>query len=1285
MSSPIVKFIEFKLRIRADNPRLLEGLDAWLNVGVLSDEQVRQICQEYLSEPLPPQPTVLDEISPSATSEESSNLDASVPIRQPQRNRNLSGLPNHLFQSLKAEFSVRWLLFLGLFMVLVSSGVLVASRWQELPTLGQYGVLFAYTLGFGVATIWPGLNSRLPLTSETLKWVTLLLIPLNFWAIDGLGLLYSTPVISAFCILILTLITILINPSLSTREPQRIFLQRSVILNQLGLSYLQLGWKIPHVPLIALYLGIIATGIVTFYRRQDSEQIRLNSRENLPLFFCLVPLVFLWWRVIFVLNLDLSQLGLAFGLTGGLFYLYSSVWFQRCGYLILLAGWLVSLENQPQQALAVSGIALGIFGINLKQFWRKQDLALIFMTGLQTHWLIWRLIPLETQQKILEISLKITQSPVQPWVLLGLVGLIYLVFMLALADWIYQSEHPKLSKVGERLTLNYGAILTFISLFDPVVRTLNLLISTVILIVYTSRQPLRVFLVYLTHLTGLLTLGSFIELFFPQLPLETWGILSILFMLTEWIFYIIFSRQQRLTFPNYILNSAWYLGLGLAGLSYQFFYSHSTYNLDYFCQNLTCKGLSQWGIIWLITPAALTTISRLIPPRRQLAAKLSILAAIMVQLLVFRIPGIRLISWGVATGLMVANTYYLQNTLAAIITVGFGLTFYGFLVWETVPNLTFAGGLVVLAIALNSLWIFQAIFYRLSTSLSRLYVTAIESWTPILWGVQIFGLTGYAVGIYWQLLTPNTLAVLATILSITAVIIRLLNNPQTENSQDSQSSLIYVLGWEVELLMAHTLSFTENSLFNLSIANLILGLMTQILGEYWQRRNRIHHLSNPWQILPLFYGIFGAVLRSSASSFDNWTGISWLILALIFLGIGRRRPQLKPLTYIGVFGVSLSSYQLLFYNLDSVPIADQLIAFAGLGTTIVYVYRLLSTQLIRYLHLTENEIKSIAHLHWAVSSCFLIISQPLPSQSNPWLSLGIGLFLTRYAVFQARYNSNSKEAEFWVYIGCLEAATIAYFISEVLNLEGFLIPWAGAIVSIIAYFLYFLPWESWGWQIQPWRRVAIYIPAFTVVLTTVIGESNLELSWYISTLTAFILYLVLAQFSRKIQLTYFSVGLINFAYYHWLLSTQYDLSALADSFLPGLSLLYFAQVDPFLQHPQQKLPRHWIRILGIGTICFAALLTSEGSGLVAGFISLIAIFIGLGFRIRAFLYVGTATFLVNAINQLLILNSIYSFFKWIVGFIVGLVLIWIAANFETRREQMVTALQNWINELEEWQ
>ncbi len=82
---------------------------------------------------------------------------------------------------------------------------------------------------------------------------------------------------------------------------------------------------------------------------------------------------------------------------------------------------------------------------------------------------------------------------------------------------------------------------------------------------------------------------------------------------------------------------------------------------------------------------------------------------------------------------------------------------------------------------------------------------------------------------------------------------------------------------------------------------------------------------------------------------------------------------------------------------------------------------------------------------------------------------------------------------------------------------------------------------------------------------------------------------------------------------------------------------------------------------------------------------MVAIFAGLGLRVRAFLYIGTATFLINACNQLIILNSTYSFLKWVIGFIVGLCLIWIAANFETRREQIFALFQDKSTEFDQWE
>ncbi|WRH66371.1 MAG: hypothetical protein RSE13_22745 [Planktothrix sp. GU0601_MAG3] len=63
----------------------------------------------------------------------------------------------------------------------------------------------------------------------------------------------------------------------------------------------------------------------------------------------------------------------------------------------------------------------------------------------------------------------------------------------------------------------------------------------------------------------------------------------------------------------------------------------------------------------------------------------------------------------------------------------------------------------------------------------------------------------------------------------------------------------------------------------------------------------------------------------------------------------------------------------------------------------------------------------------------------------------------------------------------------------------------------------------------------------------------------------------------------------------------------------------------------------------------------------------------------------TAIFLIDIVNQLIILNSVYSFIKWIILFVLGVILMWTAANFETRREQLITLWNNWIAELQTWE
>ncbi len=58
MSSPLERPLKFEIRLPSSHPQLLEGLDIWLRLGLISDTQVRQLCQEFLvcSVVLPLQP-----------------------------------------------------------------------------------------------------------------------------------------------------------------------------------------------------------------------------------------------------------------------------------------------------------------------------------------------------------------------------------------------------------------------------------------------------------------------------------------------------------------------------------------------------------------------------------------------------------------------------------------------------------------------------------------------------------------------------------------------------------------------------------------------------------------------------------------------------------------------------------------------------------------------------------------------------------------------------------------------------------------------------------------------------------------------------------------------------------------------------------------------------------------------------------------------------------------------------------------------------------------------------
>ena len=305
------------------------------------------------------------------------------------------------------------------------------------------------------------------------------------------------------------------------------------------------------------------------------------------------------------------------------------------------------------------------------------------------------------------------------------------------------------------------------------------------------------------------------------------------------------------------------------------------------------------------------------------------------------------------------------------------------------------------------------------------------------------------------------------------------------------------------------------------------------------------------------------------------------------------------------------------------------------------------------------------------------------------LALATGLLLSCYAIFQGR-NSNELlsqpnsgkivEADIWVYIGLIQIAVFRYFIPPASIVSIFfqqIRPWIAGVSCIVGYFVYILPWEHWGWRKKPWQVTAYILPLFYL------WETRIQI-YSISLLLVAGYYTFIAKITTKFRFTYISLALANWILYRWFIDLNLT-DALWYISSICLSLLYIAQFDPQLKLPQNKVYRHGLRILASAGICGYASIFHQNQFWIPGILSLIAIFAGLGLRIRAFLYIGTATFLITAFYHLVIFTLDYPFLKWVVGLLVGITLIFIAANFESRRQQLNVLIRNINSEFKEWE
>ncbi|BAZ43974.1 hypothetical protein NIES4102_09770 [Chondrocystis sp. NIES-4102] len=1263
-------WISLEVYVKANQPDLLTGLDQWLQLNLITHAQVKKLCRNHLSCALPLKETVI--IAAKGEAEMIAAQDI-----------NHFNIISRLWQGFLDELSIRWLLFLGIFLVIISSGVLAASQWQSFPTIGQYLILLVYTLCFWVISFWLSKQENQKLTWQTLNSIATLLVPINFWAINQFSLGNNIIELGIVIVALIILTSIIYWRSLlKSRDNYQLILPLFLLL-----SYLHLGWHIAFLPLIAVYGGVLTIGWVYY---------RFRHNSLLYFFFLLAAWLLLLGRAL--TNNFTTNYSMAIALGGWLVATVNLTEFKKprstaltlaqtqiikqvlqfISIATLIIAWIISLRGAILQStwfywqtLVINILVISLFTQRLTLNWQKRDLSIIFLWGLQTLYLTKELIPLAWRTEVLDLVTKISKTTYLPESIFGVTLFPYIILYILIASWLIRRQKTTLAIYTEYITLLLGITLTYLSSYNPIWLLLNLFLSTATLAYITwIRYPIRVPLIYITHLLGIITLTKTIALYFPNLNQSTWGSIFLILMVVEWYIYLQQPKtHQKYNFPSLIKQSCWYFGLCLAATSYTFLLTSNTLLLK---------------LIWLITPCSFTIIAQHSrkPQQRRITTYLSCIALVATQILVYGRWETRILGLAVAVGLMFFNAYHWRRTIITIIHVGFCLALL-----TSVINLVVRGNYWVLIGAAIILGLYQCrqyLKYSQDTpkfdyisqrrahgilgvgvetknyKLIAKYIQAIDYWAIALIVVEIVFLSIMGVN------NRDIQGILGILLLITAIIWRYRQQPN--------NWVLYTLVWLGELLaVGITFSLGGNGVVA-AVSNICLGFLALGLRRWvsrisaWGKLN----LADP----PLIYAVLAILWR--LAYFNSYTG--WLTLAVALILFNTQHPKgklNKIISYSGFAAITGGIYEIavaLIWQSSRVNIAQGLTILALITAAIAFTYRLG----VRWYGNSDKQVIFIAHLHWAVASILKIIVAGITLKSATVGFTGINIAtnfcLGAYALIQGKdRNSQTNRINDWVYLGLVEIIATLFYSRLIISQLSVFDPWRVIFTCAIALFCYQIPWNNLGWRVTPWRRTAIVMPMLVAIVT-------LENISYISLLVTGIFYLRIAYAYKNIRWSYLSLGLINWATIKlvWQLQTEFIFVAA----IITLSILYIAQIDPYLKSHRQR--RHYIRLLGSNILCLTALSYQE-FGIIPAVISLSLILLGLGLKIRAFLFTGTITIIFTVIYQLIILVLAYPFFKWIIGLITGICAILMAAKFEQKRAQLNNHLQNYASKLQSWQ
>lgn len=532
--------------------------------------------------------------------------------------------------------------------------------------------------------------------------------------------------------------------------------------------------------------------------------------------------------------------------------------------------------------------------------------------------------------------------------------------------------------------------------------------------------------------------------------------------------------------------------------------------------------------------------------------------------------------------------------------------------------------------------------------------------------------------------------------------------------------LLYGLGWALELLAASGVLWAVQGSRPvaplLAVINLSLGILfwigpeklllegaaraggTKSLGG--QLLQQVRALSF-WRTGPLIYAGLGWLGSHLELEWSELTGLGSLGLSIVLLGVGRRQsPEQHPCReqegppptnrkgILGAFGISLAAYESWVYFLGQQTGEfwedEAAVLTALLGLLLAVGYCLCPSWLVATLRLKAAWLQRIGAGNWGLASLALWSFALSPWGKGLWVLTGSGL--VAYAAGQARTSTSESPTEqnwvptVWGYLSAWQGAGVLLG-SVFLGLPQLSIArWAGSLLCGLGLVYHGLPWRRWGWPAAPWQNTALVLP-LAAFLVTAGGNNTLNL------LLGATYYALLSVWRSQVRLGYISLFLSNWILWDYI--QQQDWSSLTFSALPLVgSLLYVAQVDPGLQETNGRRGRHWLRLVSLGTWLLVVLVETHGQ-LWAGFwpvgLGLALGLLGLALRVRAYLFVGTLAFGLGILRQGWLLVTTDALLLWATGILLGLLLIWTAANLEGRREEVGSRLSAWLGQLQSWE